>query len=835
MGDRGGRYEREGRDRDRGNYRDQGRPQHFKKRRYQDDDERDYRQQRPRYEDPMVRLRKDVLAIAESPLIKVEDSIRSIAKSLSAHWDHEAIRKGFVSLVKFLVVEQPFKIPFVAAIVLCANAQKHEIGKLVLDEFAAQLQEYLDRCEWRNFKLMLRFMGSVSCMLDGEGVATLLNDLATLTGDLAAEGGSSGLSEELSHVILITIPYILTSAPGGITEEFLTNLIERIGGMQVTAPIEPLICPYTGPNAPYPAMNATALLLNALKEEVNNGFKFEILARPWEPFLAELEAATKHFFPNISMPTSLAGGTIFPKLYFSVFQGAIYETVPAPTSIASSILRDSIGDTIGLLDFNRIACARFLIDVDCYFSPNAFVKRATPFDKIAEVPEGGSTWKPEDICVDAIFTNIFQLPQPEHKLVYYHAALTEVCKLAPQAVAPSLGRAIRYLYRNLESMDVELRYRFIDWFAHHLSNFGYTWKWTEWIPDLQLSKIHPKRSFIQEAVEKELRLSFANRIKSTLPEEYVGLVPEDKEKDVPEFKFEADDIAFPEEGKQLLNLIRQKAPNEEVDTLMNAITEAASNKGLPDATKYARDMYVTCICHIGAKSLSHVLSCIERCKDKLTQLGQESNQAQRQIVGTVMHYWAEQPGIGANVIDKLLNYSILTPLSVVEWVLLDAGREVLPRGHAWEMVNTTVRKVVSRTRNLAAARGAPDLPEEQMTIMEQGHEVAKAEQAELFKVVMEGLAGYADGSVPAPEGTGEEDAAWLKVWSGSWLRALKRQSDIEEAEEAMRVSGAGDADAGAGASADAGADEGADADATMGEGEDVAENGSNEDEMKEEA
>lgn len=31
-----------------------------------DDDERDYRQQRPRYDDPVVRLRKDVLSVAES-------------------------------------------------------------------------------------------------------------------------------------------------------------------------------------------------------------------------------------------------------------------------------------------------------------------------------------------------------------------------------------------------------------------------------------------------------------------------------------------------------------------------------------------------------------------------------------------------------------------------------------------------------------------------------------------------------------------------------------------------------------------------------------------------
>jgi nuclear cap-binding protein subunit 1 len=92
----------------------------------------------------------------------------------------------------------------------------------------------------------------------------------------------------------------------------------------------------------------------------------------------------------------------------------------------------------------------------------------------------GQSWKPEDVAVDAVFSQLYQLPTPEHKLVYYHSVLTECCKIAPAAIAPSLGRAIRYLYNHLETMDLELSNRFLDWFAHHLSNFGFTWKWSEW-------------------------------------------------------------------------------------------------------------------------------------------------------------------------------------------------------------------------------------------------------------------------------------------------------------------------------------------------------------------
>ena len=71
-----------------------------------------------------------------------------------------------------------------------------------------------------------------------------------------------GLSEELSHIILITIPYIVTAAPGGITEEFLTGLVNKIAEMQITAPIETSLSAYTGDTAPYPALNVGLVFIS---------------------------------------------------------------------------------------------------------------------------------------------------------------------------------------------------------------------------------------------------------------------------------------------------------------------------------------------------------------------------------------------------------------------------------------------------------------------------------------------------------------------------------------------------------------------------------------------
>ena len=229
------------------------------------------------------------------------------------------------------------------------------------------------------------------------------------------------------------------------------------------------------------------LLQKQMQGEAGQSWRLACIPRPWKvkneerPTDASV-ASKKHALPRISVPSPVVPGPrpMLPEIYFSVYADQDIETVPSTSDIASSILRDALVDTINILDYNRNATAKFLIDLDCYFSSETFVKRATQFDKLRNVAEGRSTWKPEDVAVDAVFSQLLQLPMAEHKLVYYHSVLTEACKIAPAAIAPSLGRAIRWLYRNVDRMDLELVYRFTDWFSHHLSNFGFTWKWTEW-------------------------------------------------------------------------------------------------------------------------------------------------------------------------------------------------------------------------------------------------------------------------------------------------------------------------------------------------------------------
>ena len=219
---------------------------------------------------------------------------------------------------------------------------------------------------------------------------------------------------------------------------------------------------------------------------------------------------------------------------------------------------------------------------------------------------------------------------------------------------------------------------------------------------------------------------------------------------------------------------------------MLAIQDAALDQGISDPLIPSTDAFVTAVCFIGSKSLSHVLSCIERCKERLLAIGPTSEAARRQIVSSVMDYWSEKPGVGVNIVDKLLNYTILTPRCVVEWVVFqNIGKgEILSNAWVYEMIAATIGKVTNRVRQIVIARNQPSLPAEQRAILDETLEKERMGMRELFTLLEDGLKGVAEGSADGmvesvDDGDGEE--ALLKGWGRRWLRVFRRKMAVEEA------------------------------------------------------
>ncbi len=197
-----------------------------------------------------------------------------------------------------------------------------------------------------------------------------------------------------------------------------------------------------------------------------------------------------------------------------------------------------------------------------------------------------------------------------------------------------------------------------------------------------------------------------------------------------------------------------------------------------------------------------MLSHIERSKDRLLTLATGSPAARTQIVAAVVAYWADMPGVAVNILDKLLNYTILTPAAAVAWALgppsLGTGAS-LAAAWRYELVAGTVAKVAARVRQIVAARCQPGLPLDQVEMLEDTLARERAAMRELFKAIEDAVVGVAEGAndgLLEAAGRGEvndEDAGLIKAWGGRWARVFRRKALVEEAAVAdvavaMRVS-----------------------------------------------
>jgi len=181
-----------------------------------------------------------------------------------------------------------------------------------------------------------------------------------------------------------------------------------------------------------------------------------------------------------------------------------------------------------------------------------------------------------------------------------------------------------------------------------------------------------------------------------------------------------------------------------------------------------------------------VLAAIERTKDRLTDAGAASDAARTQIISAVMAYWAGHPGVAVSIVEKLLNYSILSPTGVINWALVnnagDTKGDALSRAYVYELVFNTVMKVTGRVRQVARRRTQPE------GMADGTLEAEVRGMRELFRAIQDALVSWASGSkdemIEMEIGDGEgksQRESLIRRWGERWLRAFSRRMAIEEA------------------------------------------------------
>jgi nuclear cap-binding protein subunit 1 len=102
------------------------------------------------------------------------------------------------------------KIPFIATTVLTANTIKSELVADVLKRTAERLHHNVNAGAWREVKLLLRFLGCLQCIFEGDGVFTILEELFSRAVDL-----QTASSEDVGSSEKIIIQKVLADKPGG--------------------------------------------------------------------------------------------------------------------------------------------------------------------------------------------------------------------------------------------------------------------------------------------------------------------------------------------------------------------------------------------------------------------------------------------------------------------------------------------------------------------------------------------------------------------------------------------------------------------------------------------
>lgn len=260
-------------------------------------------------------------------------------------------------------------------------------------------------------------------------------------------------------------------------------------------------------------------------------------------------------------------------------------------------------------------------------------------------------------------------------------------------------------------------------------------------------------------------------------------------KDTPDFKFDNPETPYASEGKKVHDLLRKKGSSEEeLEAVLDSIKTIATEQGVSDSLVTVTDVFMTCVCHIGSKSLSHVLSFIDRTQGRLKGFGDASPAARRQIISAVVNYWYYQPGTAVNLIDKLLNYQIITPLSVLEYALQDHldGGKGLSQLQIYEMVSATMGKVTNNVRHIVRARNDVKIADDKRAAYDQALVAERASLRSQFALIEDACAAVASGANDTmienfDDGSAEGERELITAWGERWTRVWRRKAVVEEA------------------------------------------------------
>ncbi|PLW39364.1 hypothetical protein PCASD_05032 [Puccinia coronata f. sp. avenae] len=401
------------------------------------------------------------------------------------------------------------------------------------------------------------------------------------------------------------------------------------------------------------------------------------------------------------------------KLFMKLFSD---NTVPNRAMANGVILRTLVNDVIDIFEVNRKECAKILLELPRWVGRGTFKTKASSSrprpeengDHAEEPVEASSEWILEHLLLESILTSVFAIPTPPIRpVVYYHSLIVELCRLSPSTVAPALGKSVRRLYGGLgevgpDAVTIRLEpegiRRFAEWFGVHLSNFGFLWAWKDWMEISELPVSHPKWVFVSRVIELEIRLSYYDRIKETVPSAFLdaGLMPSD----APGPIFEYEDSAHRDHlaALDVVQLLKHKEPVSRLLDYLTKMQERLVTEGIQESAQdVTREVAIQALLNVGSRSFSHFLNILERYLELLKNLT-NSPTARASLLQTVSKFWRKNVQFELIVIDKLLEYRVVDPIDSLRHSFETYKSSQWSELQFWDGLKLTIEKVTRRVK-----------------------------------------------------------------------------------------------------------------------------------------
>jgi nuclear cap-binding protein subunit 1 len=244
---------------------------------------------------------------------------------------------------------------------------------------------------------------------------------------------------------------------------------------------------------------------------------------------------------------------------------------------------------------------------------------------------------------------------------------------------------------------MESRTRLILWFSHHLSNFQFIWPWEEWAFVLDLPKWAPKRVFVQEILQREVRLSYWDKIKQSI-ENATALEELLPPKAGPNFMYSLEEGKEKTEEQQLSAELSRKV--KEKQTARDMIVWIEETIYPVHGFEVTLTIVVQTLLDIGSKSFTHLVTVLERYGQVFSKLCPD-NDKQVMLLSQVSTYWKNNVQMTAVAIDRMMGYRLVSNQAIVRWVF---SPENVDQFHVsdqpWEILGNALNKTYNRISDL---------------------------------------------------------------------------------------------------------------------------------------